>query len=336
MKTHGIELLLTLSLALGVFGCGESGPVGSDASVPTDASLPTDAPPPVTCGASGRTGQTDCAVTIAGNCPSGQYCDNVMLTCSVGCTSDDNCSADEHCVRAAGEAVGACAACATCGDGICQPTESVATCPADCGVAPVCGDGTCHATESVATCPADCGTAPTCGDGTCQATESAATCPADCGGPSSLEACVAGCDRAGACGADPGLIDGCRADCGILSDAQRLEVAACNLTDCRLVANCFGAECFTVTECGGTATCINGGCCGNGICGATEAWTICPADCGDQLLPECLTECEALGFFGCGGTCAADCRASTPPDRERFLACSDAAFCNYDTCSGLL
>lgn len=84
------------------------------------------------CGSPGRSGATSCAASVNGECPAGQYCDSEMLTCSSGCTSDENCPADEECVREAGEAVGACSACASCGDGTCSPGETADSCAADC------------------------------------------------------------------------------------------------------------------------------------------------------------------------------------------------------------
>ncbi len=54
-----------------------------------------------------------------------------------------------------------------CGDKICTPNESYATCPTDCPAppptpapAPVCGDGVCTWPETTPTCPADCPAAP--------------------------------------------------------------------------------------------------------------------------------------------------------------------------------
>lgn len=84
------------------------------------------------CGSPGRSGTTSCAASVNGECPAGQYCDSEMLTCSLGCTSDENCPADEECVRDAGEAVGSCSACASCGDGTCSPGETAESCSADC------------------------------------------------------------------------------------------------------------------------------------------------------------------------------------------------------------
>jgi cysteine-rich repeat protein len=55
-----------------------------------------------------------------------------------------------------------------CGDGVCQPVESCALCPADCDACDVCGDLRCDGAETAATCPGDCAL---CGDGVRQATE---------------------------------------------------------------------------------------------------------------------------------------------------------------------
>jgi hypothetical protein len=60
-----------------------------------------------------------------------------------------------------------------CGDGVCDISETHASCPADC----TCGDGICNNGESRRSCAADC----TCGDGTCNNGETAASCAADCG-----------------------------------------------------------------------------------------------------------------------------------------------------------
>ncbi len=70
---------------------------------------------------------------------------------------------------------------ALCGDGLCQSTESSASCPYDClGVAAKCGDGICTGEETPASCPKDCATAATCGNSTCEPGEDFGNCPADC------------------------------------------------------------------------------------------------------------------------------------------------------------
>lgn len=54
---------------------------------------------------------------------------------------------------------------------------------------PACGDGVCNGTETYATCPADCPPPPepVCGDGRCDADETWQTCPADCDEPPAAE-----------------------------------------------------------------------------------------------------------------------------------------------------
>jgi hypothetical protein len=64
--------------------------------------------------------------------------------------------------------------CAKCGDGVCSSTETVSSCPQDCGK---CGDGVCSSNETVSSCPQDCAT---CGDGVCSSTETVSSCPQDC------------------------------------------------------------------------------------------------------------------------------------------------------------
>ena len=50
------------------------------------------------------------------------------------------------------------AACALCGDGVCDPVESRFLCPGDCDLgAPLCGDFVCGAGEDASSCPGDCG-----------------------------------------------------------------------------------------------------------------------------------------------------------------------------------
>ncbi len=83
-----------------------------------------------------------------------------------------------------------------CGDGVCNGTETISTCFADCGFIipvtlvplPYCGDGVCNGTETISTCFADCGfiipvtlvPIAFCGDGTCNGSETMFSCPADC------------------------------------------------------------------------------------------------------------------------------------------------------------
>jgi hypothetical protein len=55
--------------------------------------------------------------------------------------------------------VASCASAPGCGDGVCTSLENCRVCPGDCATCPiVCGDHACDApTETVASCHADCG-----------------------------------------------------------------------------------------------------------------------------------------------------------------------------------
>src|SRR5262245_32814279 len=70
-----------------------------------------------------------------------------------------------------------------CVNGGCDPGETCATGPGDCGSCSGnhCGDGTCDKKETCTTCARDCGSCPGCGNGVCNSGETCANCPADCG-----------------------------------------------------------------------------------------------------------------------------------------------------------
>ena len=273
--THPLRLASLVALSLAA--C-QPNPIGPDG----DAGPRSDAASVASCVVAGRTGTTECATSISGSCPAGQYCDTVMLTCSAGCTSDANCPGDELCARAAGEAVGACAPCERCGDGRCDAGES---CAADCPTGPVCGDGACNGTETPSTCPADCTARPVCGDGACNGTETPSTCPADCAPPSvcgdgacngteTPSTCPADCAPPSVCGdgacAPEESATLCPADCddslmtcfGICNDFAFFEcipsaapcVSACNAAT--RAARLDFAACVNVTLCETHDACI--------------------------------------------------------------------------------
>lgn len=88
-----------------------------------------------------------------------------------------------------------------CPSGACEPGETCATCPQDCGAC--CGNAACEADkgENCASCPQDCGGC--CPNGACDNAETCGTCPQDCGG------CCGNtlCDNGENC-------DSCPGDCG--------------------------------------------------------------------------------------------------------------------------
>ena len=226
--THPLRLASLVALSLAA--C-QPNPIGPDG----DAGPRSDAASVASCVVAGRTGTTECATSISGSCPAGQYCDTVMLTCSAGCTSDANCPGDELCARAAGEAVGACAPCERCGDGRCDAGES---CAADCPTGPVCGDGACNGTETPSTCPADCAPPSVCGDGACAPEESATLCPADC--DDSLMTCFGICNDFAFFECIPSAAP-CVSACNAATRAARLDFAACvNVTLCETNDACIG------------------------------------------------------------------------------------------------
>ena len=91
----------------------------------------------------------------------------------------------------------------TCGDGMCNGTETCTNCARDCGACPPsCGDGMCNGTETCTSCARDCGACPpSCGDGMCNGTETCTNCARDCGAcpnPCNATSCSA-CTENSAC-----------------------------------------------------------------------------------------------------------------------------------------
>jgi hypothetical protein len=104
-----------------------------------------------------------------------------------------------------------------CGNHVCDVTEDLASCPADC----TCGNHVCDATETVASCPGDC----KCGNGVCDSGESPASCPQDC--------------HAAVCGnsmCEPGeTVAGCPSDCAatlVTRNTSTLTVSALYVYGC--------------------------------------------------------------------------------------------------------
>jgi hypothetical protein len=137
-----------------------------------------------------------CASAWDGICTSevGSVCG---LTCSGSC-GDGVCDASESCQSCPND----CGPCNTCGDGICGMGESCQSCSTDCGPCNTCGDGVCDMGESCQSCASDCGACNTCGDGVCDASESCQSCASDCGpcGTCSHDECTIGGPLDPSCG----------------------------------------------------------------------------------------------------------------------------------------
>jgi hypothetical protein len=73
---------------------------------------------------------------------------------------------------------------------MCDPNETTASCPTDCGQPPACNnDGTCQPTETAASCPADCDG----GSGSGSGSGDFGTCFAMCITAPDPETCLATC-----------------------------------------------------------------------------------------------------------------------------------------------
>ena len=119
-----------------------------------------------TCTTNGACSSGSCAAGFcAGSCGDG-YCTVVpnaetcyANSCQADCGACPNgvpCTLNADC--ASGRCFGlVCSPQVFCGDFVCSPGETCASCGIDCGVCPFCGDFSCNAGETCATCAFDCG-----------------------------------------------------------------------------------------------------------------------------------------------------------------------------------
>ncbi len=212
---------------------------------------------------------------------------------------------------------------AECGDGVCGPDESCASCPGDCGFcagsgdccaphdAPACAsqattqcvcdlDAYCCQVEwdalcveqAADDCAAGCAMAPQCGDGVCDDVEDCGACPADCGP----------CDPGDCCQA--------RADAGC--EVPSLEACVCQ-ADPFCCATAWDSLCVlgAIDTC--AATCdAPAPTCGDGLCDGAESCATCPDDCGACGGGDC---CDAADAPGCGDPAVEAC------------VCADDTYC---------
>lgn len=146
---------------------------------------------------------------------------------------------------------------AQCGDGICGPGETWATCSLDCAAPPSkCGDLLCTPGENLVQCPIDCDP-DAAGVVQCLAQKCKALLDQCLALPKCVDALGNGAQCAGNCGNED-----CMSTC---IDSQAEVPAAKTLAACGFLA-CTGAD--------------PGDICGDGACSATETKAACPADCG--------------------------------------------------------
>lgn len=245
-----------------------------------------------------------------------------------------------------------------CGDTYCDPPESPAACPVDCGT---CGNGTCDLgdNEDGTNCATDC----YCGDGVCDPTEDAAGCSPDCGdcdGQVAGTPCAdttptdcyeAQCDGAGECVQTRGLESVgtvCRPAGTNPCDVEE----ACNGVNGDCPSDGYetaGTNCSNGTFCDGPETCDSMGSCiaGTAPCPAAlcnEPGQYCLGCAGDDDCPTCQ-ECD--GDSNCinqpdGMDAKWDCSACSICNgfggcryASVGTACEDGFFCtDPDSCNG--
>jgi hypothetical protein len=176
-----------------------------------------------------------------------------------------------------------------CGNGYCEPPETVQSCPEDCKTW-ACGDGECDpAHENSVSCPTDCGSI--CGNGSCEPGESFGNCPYDCGGCGDGHCSLVGGEGGGRCVTD------CRCGDGTCDPTADETPESC-IEDC----HCGNGRCEQHR--GETDFNCPGDCrCGNGVC---ESWLgenpkTCPIDCacGDGFCDFSRFENELFCYEDC-------------------------------------
>ncbi len=303
-------------------------------------------------------GDGDCTGTEnPDNCP--QDCADRCVPNSASCVGSRvvNCSADgkttaEFDCATVGQVCsgGACVAPNVCGNGVCDGTESTASCAADCSGLCTPSSRRCEA-NTLVVCSADgksenetdcgdqicangqCRQPDVCGNSVCEAGE-AAGCPQDCAAVCGNDicenneqtACPADCTTCGNSVCEAGEINTCPQDCGVCVPSEKqclgkiLRVCNANGTAYDDI-DCDDFE----LSCGG-GNCVEPDVCGNGVCEADENLAVCAIDCTEvcgngtcgagESFQTCSTDCDPIcGDGRCEGnetnaSCSFDCLAS--------------------------
>ncbi|MGB0591278.1 MAG: cupredoxin domain-containing protein [Myxococcota bacterium] len=290
--------------------CGDCGDCGDDTCGPSE-----------TC----TSCPSDCGDCVGSCCTVHETpgCEDADVSACV-CDQDVWCCSlvwDELCVETA---KGECDGCEappepSCGDTLCDPTESCASCASDCGscggdccaphdgkgcdqpdvqacvcdVAPYCCEGDWDiicAALATQDCAASCDDIVTCGDAQCDIEENCTSCPGDCG------ACTGSCQEAH-------IAPGC---------------ASAPCTECVCAVDDFCCEfswdvsCTIYVETDCAETCATDYC-GDGTCGDGESCTNCATDCGECSANSCCSISED-GSPGCEQPDIESCVCGVLPD----------------------
>ncbi len=262
--------------------CADVGICGDGICQPTEniEMCPDDCKGSATCG-NGKCDPGETAMTCIKDCPNAACCTGKGATCGTiaGCPSSCGvCVGGKTC--SGNKCVGG--TMPVCGDGKCESPETKTSCAKDCGGGGgACGDGKCDAaTESVDTCPADCGDTKTkCIYAACGEQIAACQTDPDCNG---LVGCLGNCDQTD---------DACIQACAKASNNNAIQLYTA-FGKCVQSSGCDaggGGGHFCDTNCGKQgqgcycdATCKSAGdCCnaaGTGVAGKSCAGSTC-ADC---------------------------------------------------------
>jgi len=286
--------------------------------------------------------------------------------CSPNCVGlecgDDGCGGEcGNCQDGQSCAQGVCASQNGCGDGNCEPGETLESCPEDCICVAKCQDKTCGNDG----CGGSCGTCTrdqVCDAGQCVETcvgtcvskgwECGEVCGETCGQCPTQHFCDEGiCICSPNCGDNECGQDGCGGYCGACPSSDE-----CIQGQCVCQPGCQGKDCGQ-DGCGGSCgQCIDGTVCDGGQCVETctsscaskgwECGEVCGVPCGTcdaqevciegQCLcqPDCLG--KACGADGCGGVCGICSGQNMCVDGQ--CVCQPACVgkeCGSDGCGGL-
>ncbi len=249
----------------------------------------------------GNQGFTACGDFPSGpvTCQPGQYCeDPIFSKCESGCLSNDNCSADQECVKTGGDNVGSC------------QNKVVSGCPATpCPDGTVCQDGTC-VPVSTGSCADFCAKAVSCDPETdmtlCMAMCSAA--------PASCVSCVIG------------------ATCASLEDGICDTFCVVDINDCEDNSDCDGWYCNPAKVC---VECLTSDHCTNGTCSAgvcvpdlDPGFTACGNFPAGPVTCQPGQYCEDAIFSNCESGCLSNLNCTTDQ------TCVKASGQNVGTCQG--